>query len=391
MPNLLDYVKHHKDSSFKDFPLNELDIAAINEIGYLSFDDLVEKADSKQFQFDLEDILQPDQENQKETVYNFLITKERVDLFRAMRESMRFKNMKLSHYVNDVDDQSEKQFAALVFTIDTINHTQVVFRGTDDSMVGWKEDFKMTYMREIPAHRSAIAYLTTYLINYPDKEVVISGHSKGGNLALYAATFISKTLQERIKRVYHLDAPGLAEDFLKSSGYQSIRDRLIVIRPQESIVGVMLYLDVKPKIVKAESFGLLQHKTINWQVHLDGRFETVAHATDLSKNLEMTFRDWTNQLSKQDLKLLCDSFFDSLIASGITSLNVFTFDDRAFKQVFTVIGSLRSIDRDKKIIMLNSMRQLIHDYSGYRKREFSEKIQTRMSQIMAKAPSRKLF
>ncbi|MGT2932836.1 Mbeg1-like protein [Streptococcus catagoni] len=390
MPTISDYIQHNSQKSFEVLPLNEVDIVAINEIGYLSFDQLVEKKEDKPLTIDLEKVLADEAEDSKKLVYNFLMTKERIELFRQMRKSERFKGLSLSYYVNEIDLESEKQFAAMIFEIDAIKHTQIVFRGTDDSLIGWKEDFKLTYMKEVAADRSAISYLSSYLENNPDKEIVVSGHSKGGNLALYASSFLLPNLQKAIKKIYLLDSPGLAEEFLMKEGYQRIRDRLVVIRPQESIVGVMLYCDVKPKIVKSLSFGLLQHKTANWQVDLSGKFETVSDPTELSRILELTFRDWTKQLSKHDLKLVCDSFFDSLIASGITSLNAFPFDEKSFTHFFQVITSLRSIDQAKKVIILKSMRQLIHDYTGYRKREVTDKIQKHISQLLKLKSSKKL-
>lgn len=384
MPVLRDYITHHQNQSFIDFPLNELDIAALNEIGYLSFEDLTDLRIDASSHLPLHAIFKEGKERISKTVYNYLITKERLALFTAMQGSKRFGNVVLSHYVKEVNPEVEKQFGAMIFTIPEINHVQMVFSGTDDSLIGWKEDFKLTYMSEIPAHRSAIAYLSTFLEEHPACEIMLSGHSKGGNLALYAASFSLPKYQEKIKKVYLLDAPGLAEELLERQSYQAIRSRLVVLRPQESVVGVMLYYDVKPKLIKSRAFGVLQHKTCNWQVQLEGKFERVSKASDLSITLDHTFKDWTKQLSKQELKLVCDSFFDAIISSGITSLNVFTFDEKSFVTLFKVIASLRSIDQSKKVIMLKSLRQLIHDYRGYRKREVTAKIQVAIKHFLKK-------
>lgn len=384
MPALVDYITANKNKSFKELPLNELDMVAINEIGYLSFDDVVKETITSQSKLYLSELTVDDEKALLNSVYNYLITKERLELFHAIRQSKRFKELALSHYINEVDVEFERQFAAMVFKIDSLNHVQLVFRGTDDSLIGWKEDFKLTYMREIPAHRAAIAFLKAYLDENPEDQIIVSGHSKGGTLALYGSSFIAPSYQESIKKVYLLDSPGLSKDLLDRQGYQSIRKKLIVIRPQESVVGVMLYCDVAPKIVKSSAFGVLQHKTSSWQVDLKGQFITVPHPSSLSRNLELTFKEWNNQLSKQELKMVCDLFFDALISSGITSLNVFTFDEKAFVNFFQVLSSLRSIDQSHKAIMIKSMRQLIHDYTGIRKREVSEKIQGRIGSILKK-------
>ncbi|MFI3887688.1 Mbeg1-like protein [Streptococcus parauberis] len=384
MPTLVDYITENKNKSFKDLPINELDIVAINEIGYLSFDDVVKETITSQSDVYLSELTVDDEKDLLNSVYNYLITKERMNLFHAIRQSKRFKDLALSHYINEIDVEFERQFAGMVFKIKSLNHVQVVFRGTDDSLIGWKEDFKLTYMREIPAHRAAIAFIKNYLDENPEDQIIVSGHSKGGTLALYGTSFITPSYQEAIKKVYLLDSPGLSEDLLDLPGYQSIRKKLIVIRPQESVVGVMLYCDVPPKIVKSCAFGVLQHKTSSWQVDAKGKFVTVPHPSSLSRNLELTFKEWNRQLSKQELKMVCDLFFDALISSGITSLHAFTFDEKAFVNFYQVLSSLRSIDQAHKAVMIKSMRQLIHDYTGIRKREVSKKIQGRIGAILKK-------
>ncbi|MGT2887205.1 Mbeg1-like protein [Streptococcus didelphis] len=389
MSTLIDYIKWNQDKSFQELPLNELDIVAINEIGYLSFDVLVTDVIKEDSLIDLSSILVDEGQDSQNTVYNFLISKERVALFRSLRDSKRFKELSLSHYVNDIDPESEKQFAAMVFKIPSICHTQIVFRGTDDSLIGWKEDFKLTYMNAIASQKSALLYLSSYLEKNPDEQVILTGHSKGGHLALYAFTSLLNSLQKRVKKAYLLDSPGLSKEMLETEAYKRVRERLILIRPQESIVGVMLYSDVKPKIVKSNSFGLLQHKTSNWQVRLDGEFISVDKPSSLSLSLELTFKAWTNQLSKEDLKLVCDSFFDALFLSGITSLNAFTLDEHVFHTFFKVLASLRSIDHFKKAIMVKSIRQLIHNYTGYRRRGVNLKVQEKVTEILHRSSRKK--
>lgn len=159
MPTLVDYITENKNKSFKDLPINELDIVAINEIGYLSFDDVVKETITSQSDVYLSELTVDDEKDLLNSVYNYLITKERLNLFHAIRQSKRFKELALSHYINEIDVEFERQFAGMVFKIKSLNHVQVVFRGTDDSLIGWKEDFKLTYMREIPAHRAAISFI----------------------------------------------------------------------------------------------------------------------------------------------------------------------------------------------------------------------------------------
>ena len=137
-----------------------------------------------------------------------LTSKNRLQLLDELAQHKRFKNCKLSHFINDIDPALQKQFAAMTYRL-TLDTYLIVFRGTDDSIIGWKEDFHMTYMKEIPAQKHALCYLENFFVHHPRKKVILAGHSKGGNLAIYAASQIEKNLQNQITAVYTFDAPGL--------------------------------------------------------------------------------------------------------------------------------------------------------------------------------------
>jgi hypothetical protein len=365
MASIIDYMKKNKDTSFDDLALNDADILSLNEIGYIPFGEVLEPAFDLSQELTLRDVLEHYEGKRDKLDYNFIMTKERVDLLEEMISSQRFADLRLSHYVNDVDNELEKQFAAMIFRIPKINHTQIVFRGTDDTMVGWKEDFKLTYMREIPAHRSAIAYLKNYLSLHEDK-VLVSGHSKGGNLAVYAVSHLPSELQDKIAQVYMFDAPGLHEAEVTLQSYQNIRDRLKVIRPEESIVGVMLNIDVEQEVVESQSFGVFQHAATRWQVSEEtGDFVPAEKPTDLSLNLQQTFKQWTDELSNQELKALFDTVFDNLIDNGFLSLNELShFNRESATTLFNVFNSLNAINEDKKNLMSKSAKLFFAAFAG---------------------------
>ena len=297
--------------------------------------------------------------------HSFLVTEERVKLLQKVVASKRFVNLNLSDYVNDVDAEYERQFSAMVFTLPEINHHQLVFRGTDDTMIGWKEDFKLTYVQEISAHRAAVAYLEAYLEKYSGK-VTVSGHSKGGNLALYAVAHVNDLLREQIEKVYMLDAPGLQEKGLESDGYKAIRERVTVIRPEESIVGIMLYNDIEPIVVKSNASGIMQHAVTSWQFNEEtGELILAERQTDLSQNLEKTFKQWMKELSSQELKILFDILFDTLMSSGIHSINDVTIDREFGAKLATSIASFYSIGTEKKLLLAKSAKLFLQAFVGH--------------------------
>ena len=350
MPNLIDYLAKVKELTFDQEPLNILDKVCINEIGYLTYEKWLTASDLKKT-INLHDYaegkdLTPD--------YSFMVTKGRVELAEAMVRSSRFAGLNLSNYRSVLDKEVEKQFAAMIFSLPELDYQQIVFRGTDDSVIGWKEDFQLTYSREIPAHRSAIAFLSEHLPNLSG-HVTVSGHSKGGNLALYSAVQSSTALREQIAELLLLDSPGLMKSLLVKPSYQELKPKMTLIRPQDSVVGVMLYWDQDAQLVAAEGIGIAQHNALLWQVDLEGSdFVYVDQPTDLSQRLKETFQEWIETLPNQQLKLVCDLFFDTILDSGIESL-----DDIGVKtlpklgQLLQEFGNLTDqhlTDQQKKIL-----------------------------------------
>lgn len=364
MATINGYLDYNKNRSFKDFAFNEADILCLNELGYFCFEELDASIDFSK-DVNLHEVLMPYVTGEKPFNHSFLVTEERVKLLQKVVASKRFVNLNLSDYVNDVDAEYERQFSAMVFTLPEINHHQLVFRGTDDTIIGWKEDFKLTYVQEIPAHRAAVAYLEAYFEKYAGK-VTVSGHSKGGNLALYAVAHVNDLLREQIEKVYMLDAPGLQEKGLESDGYKAIRERVTVIRPEESIVGIMLYNDIEPIVVKSNASGIMQHAVTSWQFNEEtGELILAERQTDLSQNLEKTFKQWMKELSSQELKILFDILFDTLMSSGIHSINDVTIDREFGAKLATSIASFYSIGTEKKLLLAKSAKLFLQAFVGH--------------------------
>lgn len=364
MATINGYLDYNKNRSFKDFAFNEADILCLNELGYFCFEELDASIDFSK-EVNLHEVLMPYVTGEKPFNHSFLVTEERVKLLQKVVASKRFVNLNLSDYVNDVDAEYERQFSAMVFTLPEINHHQLVFRGTDDTMIGWKEDFKLTYVQEIPAHRAAVAYLEAYFEKYAVK-VTVSGHSKGGNLALYAVAHVNDLLRKQIEKVYMLDAPGLQEKGLESDGYNAIRERVTVIRPEESIVGIMLYNDIEPIVVKSNASGIMQHAVTSWQFNEEtGELILAERQTDLSQNLEKTFKQWMKELSSQELKILFDILFDTLMSSGIHSINDVTIDREFGAKLATSIASFYSIGTEKKLLLAKSAKLFLQAFVGH--------------------------
>ncbi|HFI0136253.1 TPA: DUF2974 domain-containing protein [Streptococcus suis] len=314
MPNLLNYIEDTQYDSFYDQPLNKLDILALTELSYLPFDRLVPTS------FTETGIRLDHLAEQFEATYQndfppfSMVTKNRLALFALLAKSIRFKSIKAFGFVDDYQLDQEQQFAAISYRLDR-QTVLTCFRGTDDTIIGWKEDFQMTYMDEIPAQRSASDYLEKIMSNQKEN-FYIAGHSKGGNLALYSASKQSSDLQERIVAVYPFDAPGLHKKHLESPGYLAIQNRIYPLIPQNSIVGMMLETPENAQIVQSNTIGLLQHITFSWEIE-GTDFKSAPALTSDSLQTDQTLKAWTASLTDEELKDFFDLFFGIFIQAGI--------------------------------------------------------------------------
>ncbi|MFM0881107.1 DUF2974 domain-containing protein [Streptococcus suis] len=314
MPNLLNYIEDSQYDSFYDLPLNKLDILALTELSYLPFDKLVPTSFTENG-IRLDHLAEHFEVTYQNDFPPFsMVTKNRLALFALLAKSIRFKSIKAFGFVDDYQLDQEQQFAAISYRLDR-QTVLTCFRGTDDTIIGWKEDFQMTYMDEIPAQRSASDYLEKIMSN-PKENFYIAGHSKGGNLALYSASKQSSDLQERIVAVYPFDAPGLHKKHLESPGYQAIQDRIFPLIPQNSIVGMMLETPENAQIVQSNTIGLLQHITFSWEIE-GTDFKSAPALTSDSLQTDQTLKAWTASLTDEELKDFFDLFFGIFIQAGI--------------------------------------------------------------------------
>ena len=348
MANIFDYLTDVQYDSFYDIPLNELDVLALTELTYLSFDNLLDESDNRLL----------DVATRVPRDINVLTNKERLQLLDQLSTHKRFKNSKLSNFVNDIDEELQKQFAAMTYRLNLDTYL-IVFRGTDDSIIGWKEDFHMTYMKEIPAQKHALQYLQDFLAQHPNQKVILAGHSKGGNLAVYAASQLDPLLQKSIVGVYTFDAPGLHKELTETPGYQNMMERTKVFVPQGSIIGMMLEIPDKKIVVRSTALGgLAQHDTFSWQVE-DKHFVQLEEISSESLQIKDTLKEWVDSVPDEELELYFDLFFGTILESGITSINDLS-SRNAIDHVRQLVSQAQTLEPEQ-VEILKNLTQLLLD------------------------------
>lgn len=348
MANIFDYLKDVAYDSFYDLPLNELDILALTETTYLSFDNLVSTTPQRLLELAPQVPREP----------NMLTNKERLQLLDQLASHKRFKNSKLSNFVNEIDAEEQKQFAAMTYRLNLDTYL-IVFRGTDDSIIGWKEDFHMTYMKEIPAQKHALTYLEDFFKQYPKQKVIIAGHSKGGNLAVYAASQIQSDLQEKISAIYTYDAPGLQAQLTETTGYQEIIPKIQRFVPQGSVIGMMLEVPDTPIVVKSTALGgIAQHSTFSWQTE-GTHFVQLEEISSESLQFKDALKEWVDSVPDEELELYFDLFFGTILESGITSINDLS-SRNAIEHIQQLVSQAQTLEPEQ-VEILKNLTQLLPD------------------------------
>ena len=351
MGNIFNYLEDVQYDSIYNQPFTELDILLLTEITYLNYDTIVTDGLDLQKASRLTDV--PQYMPQENSMMN---TKHRLALLQQAASVKRYKNIKLLGYVNDIDLDVQKQFAAMTYKID-LDTFVIAFRGTDDSIIGWKEDFHMTYMEHVPAQQTAVRYVQKVMQAFPTATFILTGHSKGGNLATYASSQVEPSLQDRIKQIYSFDAPGLNHTIIETEGYQSIASKIKRYIPQGSIVGMMLQTPKQAHIVKSVAIGgIAQHDTFSWQIENE-HFVLLDTLNPDSIQTDKTLKEWVETVPDDELKDFFDVFFGLILDAQITSIDEF-FQPNSIKKVLTIVQNAHALTEQEKE-MLNRLTRLL--------------------------------
>jgi hypothetical protein len=342
MKYLEQYIETFGNLNFEEKEFNEIDALIFSQLVYIDFEGIVEN-EKKIFISDA--AMRYYSKHSEEEIGSLIsITQKAVHLLRECAKSRRFGEVRLCHYVNNVNVAIDKQFSAINFILPG-GRIVVAFRGTDVTVTGVKESAMLSYMFPVPAQIEALYYFQeTAMLS--TGSITICGHSKGGNLAVFAGVNCSNSLKKRITAVYEFDAPGFPKWFFERYDFQQIKDRLHLITPQSSLIGRMLWHDIDPEIVHSDAgSGLKQHAVSTWEIR-GGEF-VFDEAYDQSSDLISAYiNELPDYIGDDDLEL----FFNTL-EYLFTELGIKDFYDlRGFdiKKAIMLINSLSTLNEEQK-------------------------------------------
>ncbi|MEF2837374.1 MAG: DUF2974 domain-containing protein [Oscillospiraceae bacterium] len=339
MANIFDYLKWRGDLTFSQDPPNAVDALVFSSLSYIKFHGMVEAVPQVPVTL-------------KEAAEEFFaqddyeaccrVPKD-LDLLHAAIQTKRYGESQICMYRDLLVPEQETQFAAMTFLLDD-GSMFLAFRGTDNTLVGWKEDFNMTFQQTIPAQRLALQYTRDVVLEY-FRPMYLGGHSKGGNLAVFAAARSSPMLQQRILGVYNHDGPGFTNYLMGDPGYLAMVPQIKTYIPQSSVIGMLLEHEEPYTVIRSKSVGLLQHDPYTWDV-LGKSFLTVEEITEGSQFVDATIKTWFSEMTSQERGQLVDVMYALLGSGGVENV----YELLHPKNIRTYIKTLSSDDNLRRIL-----------------------------------------
>lgn len=356
MANILDYLEWRGDLTLEVSPFNEVDALLLAELSFINFEGIVPPPEIGRG-VRLHDAAQAyfARNEGKEIDMGVLVPDRIPAMFCAMASSRRFGDMLVNAFEEHTDSELEQQFAAV--TVELGDGTVYVsFRGTDDTLVGWKEDLNMGFLAEVPSQEQAVRYLNRAARQYAGRKLRVGGHSKGGNLAVYSAVRSVAAVQDRILAVYNNDGPGFMYDLSATAGHQRIAGRILTIVPQSSVVGMLLQHEKNVQVVHSTYEGIMQHDGFSWEV----KGTQFVHLDDFSREgkiVDETIDSWASELSARQREALADAIYEVLTATGAQTLS--ELNEEKLKSAVGMLKSYKNLDRETRRALAGAVKLLL--------------------------------
>lgn len=349
MANILDYITWRGDLSFKQSELNEVDSLILSRFSYFPLDELFmeDKKITIQEAYDRFKSIGIDEKK--------LLQIDDKDLFPALANSKRFGELYITNYINKIDKEEEKQFAAVTIMLPD-NTIYISYRGTDNTLVGWKEDFNLSFDSDVPSQHDAVKYLEK-AAKKSKKKIRIGGHSKGGNLAVYAAVFCDDKVKEQILGVYNHDGPGMSSNVIKKNIYKKMIKKVHTYVPQSSVIGRLLYHEEQYTVIESTQNGLMQHDLYSWQV-LGNKFISLDDVTNGSEMVDKVIKSWLDGVTPEQRAEFINILYQILCATDAETLS--ELGSSWFKNAGKLLKAYKTTDEESKKIISQTLSSILN-------------------------------
>ena len=349
MADIFDYLKSCVDETFAQRTLSDADTLVFSRLAYLPFDGAIESG----WRSEITVAQAAEMLLARDGVSEEVMYPRDLDFLRELARNRRFGQLGLSGYVNIIEQNLQMQFSAITLTLDKNLH-YIVFRGTDTTFVGWKEDFNMSFTFPIPSQKNALDYIEGAADAF-EGPLYVGGHSKGGNLAVYSAAFCRPETQARIRGVYNHDGPGFSRDVMSQSGYKNVAGKIHTFVPQSSVVGMLLDHEENYTIVESRQIGLMQHDLYTWQTEQNG-FVCLDRVSESSRLADLTLKEWIGGMSDSQREAFSEALYSVLEGYGASTTR--ELNDNRYKAATAMLKTLKNMDPDTRGAITKTLSQL---------------------------------
>lgn len=352
MSNIISYAKQVKEYSFEEKPFTLVDSLLFSQLAYMSYDGFVFSYDENKPSRYFKELVS--YEDKDFLFHGIIMEKETRELFDVIVDSKRYGNIRMNYYTNMLEEETITQFCAITFFIEDV-FTYVAYRGTDESVTGWKEDFYMTFQTPVPAQVAAKKYIDA-IGHLTHGDLYVSGHSKGGNLAVYAAMNAMQEVQSKIVKVFNHDGPGFSKEVLESTAYATIKDKIVTVLPHSSVVGMLLQQEDEFMVVKSHRFWIMQHDPFSWVIE-DENFITTDSLSSGAKAFSESLNEWLNSIDHDKRELFIDTLFKVVEATGEKDFE--QLSTHKIKNAQAILKAMKDIDPEVKQFCIKAFTSLL--------------------------------
>ena len=347
--DICDYIDWRGDLSFETAPFNEVDALIFCQLSYMNFSNLApEDYNSSINLSDLSKLFFASKDFETRSDLGLLIDSRTNELLKKAASSTRFKDVGVCGFKCEYDSKKEEQFSAVTFIIEEENLLNkgkvfVAFRGTDDTLVGWKEDFNLAFLDEVPAQKDSLSYLENVFSEFKNSAVSAGGHSKGGNLAIFASANLSEKAKKNLDEVYNFDGPGFSQAQLDSNEFFSVKAKIRSVYPQFSIIGMLFHHYENCKIVLSDERLVMQHNPFSWFVKCS-QFETKDEFDSGSGLFFNSFNKWFEEIQPAQREQFVETLFGLLESTNAITNSDLNHDK--LKNTGRIIKAFASLDKE---------------------------------------------
>lgn len=365
MGTIIDYIRMYGDYTFREKPINEVDSLIFSQFAYLKFDNLVPNVKENEEAVTMQYLLQ--HKNYDNLYADERYREKNTALFLAMAGSRRFGTIQLSNYVNQIELEKETQFSAITIQMED-GTFYIAYRGTDETIVGWKEDLNLAFSEPVPGQIMSVEYLnhTAEKITAP---FYVGGHSKGGNLAIYAAMNCKKEIQDKIANIFNHDGPDFRPEVKQKCGYDKIEKRIRKTIPHSSLVGMLFYSEGNYRVVESKYLGLAQHDPYSWLVEKDS-FRTVDQVYSGRMFMDTALNNWILSLNQEQIHIFVDTFYEVVKASEAD--NLIDFSANWKRSIQGIMAAVKNVDPETMKVMNNIMKALFEESKNHLEQMFKK-------------------